>query len=100
MRCSKCGTDNAAGSRFCNQCATSLNKLCPKCASDNAPEARFCGQWAASLDAAPVREEAKTLDASGERRHLTVLFCDLVGSTAIAGQLDPEEWRETIAGYH
>jgi class 3 adenylate cyclase len=45
--------------------------------------------------------EAKPLDASsGERRHLTVLFCDLVGSTAIAAQLDPEEWRETVAGYH
>ena len=36
----------------------------------------------------------------GERRHLTVLFCDLVGSTAIAAQLDPEEWRETVGGYH
>jgi class 3 adenylate cyclase len=35
----------------------------------------------------------------GERRHLTVLFCDLVGSTEIAAQLDPEEWRETIADY-
>jgi len=37
---------------------------------------------------------------AGERRHLTVLFCDLVGSTAMAAQLDPEEWRETVAGYH
>ena len=36
----------------------------------------------------------------GERRHLTVLFCDLVGSTAIAARLDPEEWRETLAGFH
>jgi len=36
----------------------------------------------------------------GERRHLTVLFCDLVGSTAIAARLDPEQWRETVAGYH
>jgi class 3 adenylate cyclase len=35
----------------------------------------------------------------GERRHLTVLFCDLVGSTGISAQLDPEEWRETVAGY-
>jgi class 3 adenylate cyclase len=33
-------------------------------------------------------------------RHLTVLFCDLVGSTEIAAQLDPEEWREVVAGYH
>ena len=39
-------------------------------------------------------------EVTGERRHLTVLFCDLVGSTAIAAQLDPEEWRETVAGYH
>jgi len=29
-----------------------------------------------------------------------VLFCDLVGSTAIAAQLDPEEWRETVGEYH
>ena len=37
--------------------------------------------------------------AAGERRHLPVLFCDLFGSTGIAAQLDPEEWRETVAGY-
>src|SRR5262249_40224905 len=36
--------------------------------------------------------EPRTSDA--ERRQLTVLFCDLVDSTALAGQLDPEEWRE------
>src|ERR1700730_9861804 len=98
MRCSKCGTDNAAGSRFCNQCAASLCKLCPKCASDNAPEARFCAQCAAPLDAALIRAEVKPPDVpSGERRHLTVLFCDLVGSTGIATRLDPEQWRDTVA---
>jgi class 3 adenylate cyclase len=36
----------------------------------------------------------------GERRHLTVLFCDLVGSTEIARHLDPEEWREIVSEYH
>ena len=36
---------------------------------------------------------------AGERRQLTVLFCDLVGSTALSQQLDAEEWREIIAGY-
>ena len=35
----------------------------------------------------------------GERRHLTVLFCDLVGSTEIAARLDPEEWRDIAAQY-
>ena len=34
-----------------------------------------------------------------ERRHLTVLFCDLVDSTALANQLDPEEWREVVRAY-
>ncbi len=37
---------------------------------------------------------------SGERRHLTILFCDLVDSTGIAAQLDPEEWGEIVANYH
>lgn len=36
---------------------------------------------------------------AGERRHLTALFCDLVGSTEISSRLDPEEWREIEADY-
>jgi class 3 adenylate cyclase/tetratricopeptide (TPR) repeat protein len=40
------------------------------------------------------------MSANGERRHLTILFCDLVGSTEIAARLDPEEWRDVVAGYH
>jgi class 3 adenylate cyclase/tetratricopeptide (TPR) repeat protein len=40
------------------------------------------------------------ISGGGERRHLTVLFCDLVGSTALAANLDPEEWRELVASYH
>jgi class 3 adenylate cyclase/predicted ATPase len=39
-------------------------------------------------------------ELTGERRHLTVLFCDLVGSTEIASHLDPEEWREIVGQYH
>jgi class 3 adenylate cyclase len=35
-----------------------------------------------------------------ERRQLTVMFCDLVGSTEIAARLDPEDLREVIAAYH
>ncbi|HXP75391.1 MAG TPA: AAA family ATPase [Stellaceae bacterium] len=38
--------------------------------------------------------------ATAERRQLTVLFCDLVGSTELAGRLDPEDLREIIAAYH
>src|SRR6516164_5802996 len=37
---------------------------------------------------------------SAERRQLTVMFCDLVGSTALATRLDPEDLREVIGTYH
>ncbi len=44
----------------------------------------------------------QTLDSSrpeAERRQLTVMFCDLVGSTALSERLDPEEWREVVRAY-
>jgi class 3 adenylate cyclase len=47
-----------------------------------------------------AESESRGRGLAGERRHLTVLFCDLVGSTEIAAQLDPEEWREVVAAYH
>ena len=50
----------------------------------------------------PLQEQTPAValpDAEAERRHLTVLFCDLVGSTALAGQLDPEDLREVIRAY-
>ena len=37
--------------------------------------------------------------ATGERRYLTVMFCDLVGSTGIAAKLDAEEWRDLVGAY-
>jgi Double zinc ribbon/Adenylate and Guanylate cyclase catalytic domain len=99
MRCSNCGINNPAGSRFCNQCGTPLGKNCPQCAVENARDAKFCSQCGASLE--PHSEsQPRERDLEGERRHLTVLFCDLVGSTEIVAQLDPEEWREVVAGYH
>src|ERR1700719_3417384 len=102
MLCAKCNCDNTADARYCNQCAAPLNRACPECAHPNAPDAKFCSQCAAALDTTgPIRTKAEAADSpTGERRHLTVLFCDLVGSTAIAAQLDPEQWRETVAGYH
>jgi class 3 adenylate cyclase len=41
-----------------------------------------------------------TAEAAGERRYLTVMFCDLVGSTGISAQLDAEEWRDIVTSYH
>jgi hypothetical protein len=104
MRCSNCGSENPSAKKFCSECGAGLSRGCPKCGAENAPAAKFCGDCGAALSApvqAPVAETGPVQPRdTGERRHLTVLFCDLVGSTAIAAQLDPEEWRETVAGYH
>ncbi|OBF38122.1 hypothetical protein A5724_10320 [Mycobacterium sp. ACS1612] len=41
-----------------------------------------------------------TAEHHGERRQLTMFFCDLVGSTSLASRFDPEEWREIVASYY
>ena len=105
VRCSKCGTENRQNARFCNNCgAPVMLSTCPACGAINKPGAKFCDECGGELDAIvgtpePQRSPVEPRD-TGERRHLTVLFCDLVGSTQIAAQLDPEEWREAVAGYH
>ena len=54
---------------------------------------------AARHDAAPVQSSAQAAEASGERRYLTVMFCDLVGSTSISAGLDAEDWRDLVGSY-
>jgi hypothetical protein len=95
----------SAGPKICARCGTALGARCAKCGAENSLTSNFCGKYGAALTAlfsTPISERATILsrEVIGERRHLTVLFCDLVGSTAIAAQLDPEEWRDTVAGYH
>jgi class 3 adenylate cyclase len=36
---------------------------------------------------------------AGERRHIMVMFCDLVGSTSISAALDAEDWRDLVGAY-
>ena len=42
---------------------------------------------------------APAAETAGERRHVTVMFCDLVDSTGIAAKLDAEEWRDLVGAY-
>jgi class 3 adenylate cyclase/tetratricopeptide (TPR) repeat protein len=64
---------------------------CPQCRAENRDGARFCDSCAAALDApTPVREQRKTV---------TVLFCDVTGSTELGEQLDPEALRALLARY-
>jgi class 3 adenylate cyclase/predicted ATPase len=119
MRCTKCGTDNTADAKFCNQCATPLMRACPQCAHLNAPDAKFCAQCAAALASpAPatrsqgaswersrgdsnVAERVRVqtdgeLPSEGERKTVTALFADIKGSTELMEDLDPEAARAII----
>src|SRR5215469_17130900 len=104
MRCSSCGFENLGSRKFCSECGTALPRFCRQCSAENASAAKFCGECGASLSAPivlPVSESPRVQarEEIGERRHLTVLFCDLVGSTEISARLDPEDWREIEADY-
>ncbi len=68
-------------------------QACPSCGFDNADSAKFCSECGTALaaTAAPRREERKVV---------TVVFADLVGSTARAERLDPEDVQAILAPYH
>ncbi len=90
--------------RFCGRCGHQLGKACPRCGFENRPDFNFCGQCAAPLNGTSQPSNVATGTVPGapgtaERRPVTVLFCDLVESTALAGRLDPEELREVVVRY-
>jgi class 3 adenylate cyclase/tetratricopeptide (TPR) repeat protein len=109
MECRSCGSANPAGNRFCGDCGASLPVSCAACGAENPPGKRFCGDCGAALAEAdsvphpsalrPSRPSSEA-GAQAERRQLTVMFCDLVSSTALATRLDPEDLREVIGAYH
>ena len=53
----------------------------------------------ALISAAAASPTSSTVEVSGERRHVTAMFCDLVDLTGIAAKLDPDEWRGLVGAY-
>jgi len=102
--------------KFCGECGAPLRNPCPKCGFENLSRFKFCGECGAPLtgqgaSSYPAQVDERGDDPEGrvsparpfprrretpeaERRQLTVLFCDLVDSTLLSTQLDPEELRE------
>lgn len=105
--CASCAEVLRVGARFCEACGTEVSRQCPACGFDLASSARFCAQCGravadehAPLPAAAVPDSSAGWSTSAvERRQITVLFCDLVGSTGLSRRLDPEELREIIRDY-
>jgi class 3 adenylate cyclase len=106
MRCPSCDHHNRADRRFCTECGAVLSVACPLCGAPTEAGEKFCGGCGARLPSeAPAPRaptptpEPEAVLPPGERRQLTVLFCDLVGSTPLSQQLDAEEWRDLLAQY-
>ncbi|HSA79697.1 MAG TPA: AAA family ATPase, partial [Geminicoccaceae bacterium] len=101
MLCPICGAAAAEGDRFCVGCGAAFSQRCPECARDNPAGAGFCSHCGTRLTGAagPAVLAPEPARSGGERRQLTVLFCDLVGSTELSAVLDPEDMRAVITAY-
>ena len=105
MQCPHCGSDVPVDSKFCEECGTPLPRPCASCGHVNSLKAKFCSECGANLatPSKPVGAAARPAPApvhataAAERRQLTVMFCDMVGSSALSTQLDPEEHREVVS---
>lgn len=125
MTCPSCSFENPSDARFCENCGQPLEAACPNCGHAVSPGARFCKNCGHNLleqpvappstvprsagleairRAAPSALARKVLAdrsrSEGERKRVTALFADIVGSTSMAETMDPEDWREIVTGAH
>jgi class 3 adenylate cyclase/tetratricopeptide (TPR) repeat protein len=116
MKCPKCEFDNREGAKFCGKCREKLSRICPHCSTENPPGNTFCDECGNDF-ATPSgpRPQAVSFDdkldkiqrylpkgltekilaqkdrIEGERKQVTVMFCDMEGFTSLSEQLGPEE---------
>src|SRR5689334_9638694 len=103
MVCPNCAQENPPNARFCLNCGTALGRRCANCGTELPAGARFCmncGQpTAANTPAddarhtrlaaaapAPLAAKMRAAHLAGERKVVTALFADVVGSTTLAEQ--------------
>src|SRR6476659_7357748 len=97
MTCAACGAANRAGAKFCAECGAGLALACPN-GHPVAAGARFCDECGASMGAdLPAPSPAPA--PAAERRHVSVLFADLVGFTTASEERDAEDTRELLSAY-
>jgi class 3 adenylate cyclase len=116
MKCPQCQFENREGTKFCKECGAKLDLTCPQCGNILPPDSGFCDecgfQLIPSSEAAPkalsfdekLSKIQKYLPRGltekilsqrdrieGERKPVTVMFCDMAGYTPLSEQLGPEE---------
>ena len=108
MRCPYCQTETSTIGGRCQACGNLLGERdCLGCGSANPVMSRFCGQCGALMAGAGsavtpegrYADGAERLTRSAERRQVTVLFSDIVGSTQLARDLDPEDLSALLRSY-
>jgi class 3 adenylate cyclase/tetratricopeptide (TPR) repeat protein len=101
LRCKACEVENREGRKFCASCGAALPEPCPDCGYANEAGDRYCGGCGRPLAETPVAppEPARHATPEGDRRPVTVLFCDLVGYTRLSSELDPEEVHNLLERY-
>ncbi len=93
--CAKCGEENPERARFCLGCGAPLAATCPSCGEENPTHARFCLACGTALDGdAPAHAAPREL-----RKTITVVYCDVTGSTTLGERLDPESLRRVMGRY-
>src|SRR5215213_9012069 len=84
--CPDCGAENGAVQRFCNGCGSALNTAASEAPAAPEPRSRVPDHLATK-----IRAGAAALE--GERKQVSILFADVVGSMKLSSQTDPEAWR-------
>jgi len=115
MKCPKCHFDNPDEAKFCNECGAKIELACPQCSAINPSGSKFCNQCGYKLQASvPIAtvdysqpqsytpqflaDKILTTRGSieGERKQVTVLFCDISNSTSLAEQMGPEGFHVVV----
>lgn len=108
MYCRACQADNPTGSKFCNQCGKPLSDSLVSEEPLTAEPSTGIPTGVSSTGISPTGVSPtgisptsieKPAPVDGERRQLTLMFCDMVGSTELATRLDPEDMREVLRAY-
>jgi class 3 adenylate cyclase/tetratricopeptide (TPR) repeat protein len=112
MKCPVCQFENREGVKFCEECGAKFELECPGCKANIPLGRKFCGECGYNLipakeiaeeksetESLPSRPSTKKFSSDfapikGERKHVTVLFSDVAGYTAMSERLDPEEVKE------
>src|SRR5690349_17573415 len=112
MKCLRCTAENPEDARFCEECGARFELACPSCGQPVTPGKKFCRSCGAAIASQPtasspssytpkhLAERILTSKAAleGERKQVTVLFCDVVESTRLSEQLGPEGMHELMDG--